>query len=82
VRKAILSGRLRRYFRYIDKKTEEMFSLFREYEQKYQNMTRGNYMIDFKGFNIIEHACIRCERAMKMKFYGIPDLFKVKYIMH
>jgi hypothetical protein len=62
VRKAIIQGKLKRYYRYIDKKSEELVQVLMKFEDKYQNVTRGNNLIDFKGYNVIQHGCLRCQK--------------------
>jgi len=89
LRSAVLSGRDSRFLRYIDKSIDEACDVVRERGEIYGNITRGHLIANAKGYNLVQHGCLRCipvllriitsferhwpECADKVMFFNVPS---------
>lgn len=55
--------------RYAEKVLQDACFLVRDLGQKYKNITRGHLIINLKGYSVLQHGCIRCERGTKFHKY-------------
>jgi len=60
IRQGVLGGKEERLLRYIDKAMEEVTTVIRRVGKEKRNVTRGQLIIDFNGYNLVQHGCLRC----------------------
>ncbi|XP_021952264.1 SEC14-like protein 4 [Folsomia candida] len=60
LRKIAISNDAKQFQRYIDKAIDESWLKVYEYQSKYENVTQGVLLVNMKGYNVVQHACLQC----------------------
>ncbi|ODN06054.1 SEC14-like protein 2 [Orchesella cincta] len=60
IRNAIVTGRIRRVLRYLDKAMDEANGLVRTFQLEGQNVTQFILILHMGNFNLFQHGCPRC----------------------
>jgi hypothetical protein len=82
LRKAVVSGRSKKFVRYIDKLLDESFQLVREVGEKYKNVSQGILIINLNDFNLVQHGCVQCEQIIKYLVHEIKHLARIITTSH
>ncbi|ODM91443.1 SEC14-like protein 2 [Orchesella cincta] len=60
IRKAVISGRMRRLEHYIDRTFEIATRKVRQLQAQGKNVTQWDYIINMNNYNVLQHGCVPC----------------------
>jgi hypothetical protein len=64
LRRGVLQGKRDQIIRWMTKGIQDAVEHIRELQHEGKNVTRWNFIINMKNFNLIQHGCLQCKELI------------------